>query len=170
MRARSGFTLIELLIVVLVVLVLAGMGIPAWNAVAKRARIGATRNLIAAFAAAIQRDPQPALVVGVGPQSRVREPYDFNRDGILDGRPDLDPGFTGSYRDEAREVDYLGAVATARISLPRNQLDPAQRPLDGWKRPLRIGFATGVYGANRFGIWSTGPDGVDGNGDDLRSW
>lgn len=168
--SRHGFTVIELLTVVAVILVLMGIGIPTYGLVTKRARDGATRQLVAGFAAAIARESALTVAVGTGAATTLRPLYDFNRDGVLDGQPALDPGFDATLRAQAASVGYEGAIAAAGLSLQRTQIDAFHRPLDAWSQPMRIAIASGIYGASPVGIWSTGRDKVDGTADDVKSW
>lgn len=168
--SRRGFTVIELLTVVAVILVLMGIGIPTYGILIQRSRDGATRQLVAGFAAAIAREGQLTVIVETpaGPVARSR--FDFNRDGLLDGRPELDPGFDATLRTQADGIGYEGAIAAAGLSVQRTQIDAFHRPIDAWRRPLHIDIASGVYGAASFGVWSVGRDGIDGTNDDLKSW
>lgn len=168
--AHRGFTMVEMLVVIVAILALMGMGIPAYQSIMARVRISSTRQLVVAISVAATSEPRSALTCGSANSPVIRDQYDFNRDGILDGRPDLDPNFSTALRAEAESVGYLGSVAAGRLSLRRAQLDSAMRPLDAWKRPLRVGIASKTYGSHWIGIWSAGPDGVDGSPDDLRSW
>jgi general secretion pathway protein G len=48
-------------------------------------------------------------------------------------------------------------------------LDVSKIPLDPWDHPYKFA-APGKHNPNSFDIWSTGPDGQDGNEDDIGNW
>ncbi len=172
---RAGVTLIELLVIVATIAALAALTLPAVGYAQRRARANGTAELVLAVAAAIASYPQrevsvPARGVFGLKEGQVRRLWDFDRDGVLDGEPSRDPGFEPLDRTAAGHVAYRGFLASTAIAVPGRHVDPEDRVIDAWRRPLRIAFAADAYGSTGFGIWSDGPDGIEGNDDDLRSW
>ncbi|MBA3699393.1 MAG: hypothetical protein H0W78_11140 [Planctomycetes bacterium] len=79
---------------------------------------------------------------------------------------EVDGGFT----PEILASGYRGFVAmTGSLLKNRPSLKTSSRSTHG-SGPLRIAFSVKIYGTTGFGIWSAGPDGVDGTADDLTSW
>ncbi len=73
----------------------------------------------------------------------------------------------------AEQAGYHGLFGNLHPDIPKRAVDPStRRILDAWGQPLRIDFTADQYGSPGFGIWSTGPDRSDqnGQGDDLASW
>ncbi|MBA3683920.1 MAG: hypothetical protein H0W72_01565 [Planctomycetes bacterium] len=167
---RTGFTLLELLVVMLVIIALAGLGLATYTAVQTKAKIDASRMAVMAVSSSLARQLKSVVVCGSIANPTMRQYWDWNGDTLVDGAPDLDPAFDVAARADATANNYLGTLASARIAIPRGQVDAFQRPLDAWKRPLRIAIASNIYGASPYGIWSTGKDGIDGTADDLTSW
>ncbi len=182
---RRGFTLIEILIVITVILIIAGLTVPAVNAIRTRMDRTATNHLCLALANAIKT--YGSDTINVPPKKSgdpwvVRRLWDFNGDGFLDGNPQavrsvkhLGPLainktneeiiFTADQKDEAARCGYLGPAAMFETLFPNRASDGAIR--DRWGTILRISYGM-VYGG--IGIWSEGPDGVPGTDDDICSW
>lgn len=162
---HRGFTLIELLASLVAIGVLIGLSIPLYRVMTTKARITATRGVIAAWTAAVLADPQSTVTAVDG---SIRRRWDIDGDGRLDGDPQA-VGAPASLRDAA-PASYRGAVQTAQLDLPAWASDALAQPIDRWRHPLRIAFARRCYGGRDVGIWSPGPDGIDGTADDIRSW
>ncbi len=183
----SGFTLIELLIAMVIIAALSGLGFAGYSAVVKRARIDGTRTVVLAVSTAIQRHDRQDLAVpvltGANWRTIVRRAWDLDDDNVLDGDPSLDPKeplnpavdeFTAAEKAEATSAAYRGLVAESpNLSLPPRHVDAGKHVLDAWRKPLRIDHGDSErFSGSRFGVWSTGPNGVDesGDGDDIASW
>ncbi|MBA3683692.1 MAG: type II secretion system protein [Planctomycetes bacterium] len=180
-RTASGFTLIEMLIVLGVIAALIGMAIPLASYTRDRANSSATESLVRALATAISGHQAKVLSIdevlpGGAHRLRTLQLWDVNGDGLVDGDPQAENAVlapSAQYPAPIISSGYRGAMRTLNPAVPRRLLDTAtDRPIDAWKRPLRIGFAAGVYRSHRFGVWSAGRDGVDttSDGDDIRSW
>lgn len=170
---RTGWSFVELVIVITILVSLMACVIAVWSLVRNRTAIGSTHTLITAVSSQITTYGQlvwqwqePSGATKSGPM------FDLNYDGLVDGRPgvvasdDVDGGFppaviASGYRGYAA----MTGMATDKASIAKNH-----QPLDAWKRPLRIAFAAKIYGTTMYGIWSAGPDGVDGTPDDVCSW
>ncbi|MBA2480976.1 MAG: type II secretion system protein [Planctomycetes bacterium] len=183
MSANRGFTIIELMVVISIIIALAGLILPTVTYFRKVAEIAATKDLVMGVASAVSYYQQrevlvPALAVPGLPPQQIRRYWDFNLespqqpkyDYILDGDPDLDPGFSVSDRGAARNVSYRGFLGMTGHAVPRRHVDAFSRLVDSWKRPLHIRFAMRTYGSAWYGIWSDGPDGREGTPDDIKSW
>lgn len=162
---HQAFTLLELLLAIGVIATIAGLSLAGWRVAMEQGRQGRSRTMVAAVAAAIASYPE-----GVAPTRPVRLLWDFNRDGLVDGQPEADAGFSAADRAAAAAVGYRGLLAMTAMAVPPGLADVSGRPLDAWKRPLHIAFATEIYGASGFGVWSAGHDGLDNTADDLTSW
>ena len=98
--------------------------------------------------------------------------FDLNRDNQIDGYAAVtaSPTLDGGFPKEVIASGYTGFVTMVQPQIKKIFLNRQGIPIDAWKRPLRIAFAAKVYGTTAFGVWSAGPDGVDGTTDDLQSW
>ena len=77
---------------------------------------------------------------------------------------------SGTFTDALVDSEYEGFRGTTRSDLPIVNLDEQGQVIDSWGYVLRIDFHVERYGANRFGIWSIGPDGLANTIDDIKSW
>ena len=189
--ARAGFTLIELMVVIAVIAILASIGIPTWLHMQKKAAVDSTRTLVNAVATAIASYPmrnwQVAILVPASSppryEPRIGRLFDLNGtgsglgvrmtgDGILDGDPKLEnTQAAGSFPDDVIESGYTGFITMTQPPIAKRNVDAGtKRVVDAWKQPLRIAFGADVYGPAGFGIWSIGPDKVQGTRDDITSW
>ena len=171
--SRCGFTMSELVIVLCVLLALAAMVIAVWSMVRQRTAIGATHALIGSVATALASYPARGWNwQDAGGVNRSAQLFDLNRDGLLDGTPAVVASDTadGGFTPEMIASGYRGYLAMTGVAMKPSSVAKNGQPLDAWRHPLRIAFAAKIYGVASVGIWSAGPDGVDGNADDLRSW
>jgi prepilin-type N-terminal cleavage/methylation domain-containing protein len=180
-QRRCAFTLVEMLVVLGVLAALMAMGLPLAAVVRAKANRTATEGAVRALAAAMSGHQAKTLTLSeVRPDGTVHlrtlQLWDVNGDGLVDGDPAAENDTLASAQQYPAEVlasGYRGAVLTLNATLPRRLVEPTtQRPLDAWKRPLRIAFSPTAFRADGFGIWSAGPDGRDDavGGDDIRSW
>jgi prepilin-type N-terminal cleavage/methylation domain-containing protein len=169
---RRAFTLMELMVVMAVIIALAGISYPTFTWLRHRADVDSTVTLINAVSATIGGQPQRQVTFhyGTPPQMAIRPLWDFNGDGFLDGAPAQDDRFAASDRDLAEAANYTGFIGGTRAALPPRNVDAAKRVIDPWDNVLRIDIKAGTYGSSFFGLWSPGPDGIDGTDDDIRSW
>lgn len=169
---RTGWSFVELVIVISILMALMACVIAVWSLVRTRTAIGSTHTLITAVSAQITTYGVPVWQWQDSGGTRTGPMFDLNHDGLIDGRPavvagdDVDGGFPAAVIASG----YRGFVAMSGITPGKTSLAKNQQPLDAWKRPLRIAYAAKIYGTTTFGIWSAGPDGVDGTADDLCSW
>lgn len=165
--AHQGFTLIELLVVMAVMAILAGVMYPAMIALQSRNKIKGTQATVVAIAnALISREMVAEL-----PDGSMRNLWDFNNDGLLDGDPRHDPGFSADDRTKASSISYTGPYTMVGSNLQGLFLDERTlRLLDAWARPLHIAFDATDMGAEGFGVFSAGLDQQPGTADDIRSW
>lgn len=170
---RAGWSFIELVVVLCILMALFAMVIAVWSMVRSRTAINSTRALVGAVTTQIVtyssrtwtwQDP----VTG----SKSGQTFDLNHDGLIDGTPGViaAPDLDGGFAPEIIASGYRGFVAMTGSPTQQASVAKNGQPLDAWKRPLRIAFAAKVYGTGGFGVWSAGPDGVDGTSDDLQSW
>ncbi len=174
------------MIVIGVIALLVGIGIPTYRILQAQAQRRVSQGLVETVAAAVSSYGQLHFTLyeddnGDGVANRARYPaWDVDADGRLDGdigadrfwRPPPALAASGGASQRAM-IRYQGFVATANPALPRERIETSTRRVtDTWGRPLRIAYAIEVYGDRPFGIWSTGPDGLDqgGSGDDIPSW
>ncbi len=172
--SRPGFTLIELLIVIGVIMTLAAASLPIYSYLKKRAKFDQSRVLVKSVGAAISSYSSSGGVwswmTSTGP--RQAPLWDLNRDGLLDGPPDADPGFTTASQPtiaQATASGYGGFLGMTAFEAPRGLIQN-RLLVDGWGKRLRVAYGAEVYGPNQIGVYSTGLDGVPGTADDLRSW
>jgi prepilin-type N-terminal cleavage/methylation domain-containing protein len=192
MPSRHAFTLLELVVVIAIILVLAGLSMAAVGSIRRSQQAAASRTLVQTVAAAIEAygidTLQPPAASGVASQ---RPLFDVDLDFRIDPRPTSLPAL-----QTLSPAWYLGFADTLGGQLPAWALTADGTVQDRWRQPLRIdrpgwrsdaqkdaasvGAARGtdarLYGSAKVGIWSTGPDGVDGppgsavEADNLRSW
>jgi prepilin-type N-terminal cleavage/methylation domain-containing protein len=170
---RSGFTFVELVIVIAILVALMAAVIAVWSMVRARTAISSTHSLVIGVATQIAtygaRPWQWQDPIGVQKSGPL---FDLNNDGLIDGRPgvvasdDIDGGFSPAVIASG----YRGFAAMTGVNPGKTSLANNQQPLDAWKHPLRIAHAAKIYGTGSFGIWSAGPDGIDGTPDDVCSW
>lgn len=165
-RRRNGFTLIELMVVIAIIMLMAGLILAAVNVARDRARVLRARNDVAQLKSAwdtyyadYNGFPDPSAI---GDNS-IEAPYLVTGEDviqILRGRenhngqnpkkiPYMDFHQKTSYFNDSWGLRY-------RIALDVDNDGVVDIP----SGTLRMSVA----------VWSAGPDGVDGNKDDVRSW
>lgn len=197
-RPCPAFTLVELTIVIAVLVTLMTLGAVIAPGMVARSQRASTQAVVSALAAAIAADGRTDFQIEVvGRDVARRVPvWDVNNDGWIDGdptrgdqpHPDPQRAQAGEFEFSATErtqilahlTNYRGPVhGLSGLIIDDARLDAAGRPMDAWKRPLRIlhrGASRAPAGAQTgrhfIGIYSCGPDGIDndGGGDDIRSW
>ena len=177
-QRRRGWTIIELVVVLCVILILLGMTIAVWGMFSHNTKVNATKNLVNAVSTAIDtystklwswQEGTPGTPSAAQKSAAI---FDLNHDGLIDGAPAViagpktDSGFTPAQIASG----YTGFIRMTNATVKPSFIAPNFQLLDAWKRPIRIAYAAKIYGTSGFGIWSVGPDGLDGNEDDLRSW
>lgn len=185
---RHAFTVMELMLVLAVLGVIAGMSLAVGPMILGRSKVRSTQATIVALATAMEAAGEACRMVEVPGLGAAREvpAWDVNGDGWIDGDPGRDAAHPDASRSGEREwtdadrsgilaqlPGYRGAVAgLSTLSLPDGRIDAGRRPVDAWKRPLRVVLRQTSAGRRSLGIYSLGPDGVDQNGagDDLHSW
>jgi prepilin-type N-terminal cleavage/methylation domain-containing protein len=191
----GGFTLFELLVVLAILVVLLGMGIPAFFAIKKSSAISTTRSMVQALSAAIAGYQTKAWVTGVqtvpgGPwQPRTYRMWECNGDHLLDGDPAIDPPGILSAVDRAAVIasGYRGFVEMVQPTIPK-RLIKAGHIVDPWGTPIRITYSgdnfyapdtSQLFGTVSRGVWSAGPDRRDlvsgasdptAQSDNITSW
>jgi len=160
LRRKGGFTIIELLMVIGVITILAGMALPAFMISRRYAERRAAQGLLESvtLAATVYQQRWWTFMDPVLGGRRTVRMWDWNADGILDGRPTIaSPGVEATALEQS---GYTSFFAVANPMTSKAKLDAAEHLLDPWRRPLRISFATELYGSRGFAVWSTGPDGL----------
>lgn len=184
---RRGITLIEVLVVLGIIATLLAIGFPIYRSVHHKAQVDRSRGLIQSLAIAItsyQMNSIPLYIDDDGDgvsQKVICRAWDVDQDGILDGDIPLrrywaSPPAIGSINGAATRESllYRGFLRSVQPEIAKSSVDTTSgRVIDSWKRPIRIAWASKVYGNVAFGLWSIGPDGVDSStasGDDVLSW
>ena len=106
---------------------------------------------------------------------RKRQERRSNRDAPRSAQKSLGISGGGSCRgrqDAAAAVGYRGFAGQGRDKLPRSAIDIHGRPIDAWRRPLRLRISQERFPPSGVGVWSDGRDGKpeEGSGDDITSW
>ncbi|TVR47758.1 MAG: prepilin-type N-terminal cleavage/methylation domain-containing protein [Planctomycetota bacterium] len=170
-RLRRGFSLIELLVVMVVITALAGLTYGYIDYARHRSLLAASEGLVQSVATAIVNHQGRYWQFLDQGQLRSVPIFDVNRDGLLDGDPvRINAVNPNTYSASLVASEYPGFLGLTGVGLPRRNVNELGQVVDSWGQALRIAFDAQRYGANRFGIWSIGPDGVDGTIDDIRSW
>lgn len=165
----QGFTLIELLIVIAVIMALSALSLGAYSVLQDSARRSNTQALVNTLATQMTMYGPQVVTDGADPSgTRLRQLWDFDGDGLVDGDPER--FFDSAAVAAAQRCGYRGAIEQLSLKLAKSLRDAAGRPIDGWGRPIQITFAMHVYGNSGIGIFSKGPDGIAGTSDDLTSW
>ncbi len=163
-----------MMVVICILVALLAAGFLIWSMVRTRVAVSATQTLITALSTQISSYSAHArLWTWQEPSgTKTGQLFDLNHDGLIDGSPgaiattDLDGGFS----PELIASGYRGFIAMTGTAIKKSMLAKNLQPVDAWQHPIRIGFAAKIYGTAGFGIWSAGPDGIDGTADDLISW
>lgn len=165
---RRGFTLVELLIVMAVIIALMAMGYGVWATMQARARAQGTQAIVAA---ALLDCPPPGKQLTVTCRDGTPK-YHWTLgqspgDESIDGDPARYPA-AHVIRTRAPD-DYRGFVSMSGFTAPAG-VNALGQPLDRYGRPLRARFDPAAFGPGGYGVWSAGPDGLDGTADDIVSW
>jgi hypothetical protein len=168
----TGWSFVELMIVICVLMALLSIGFVVSGMLRSRASISSTHTLVGSIATQITTYSSRTWTWQEGGANRSGQLFDLNRDGLIDGNPGLTttPEVDGGFTPGILASGYRGFVAMSGATMKKSFISKNQQPLDAWQRPLRIAFAGKIYGTMGFGVWSAGPDGVDGTTDDLTSW
>lgn len=161
------------IIVLCLLMMVITIGFLVWG---PRVKVNSTDALVSSVATAITtyQTKTWSWKVGTSGESGMRtyHIFDLNMDNQIDGyaavtaSPTRDGGFPAQVIDSG----YTGFITMAQPQIKKSFINRMGIPIDAWGRPLRIAFAAKVYGTQAFGVWSAGPDGVDGTADDLKSW
>jgi prepilin-type N-terminal cleavage/methylation domain-containing protein len=98
---------------------------------------------------------------------------------LIDGTPALSTDAThdGGFLQPILDSGYTGFYNMVQPAIQRRFVNKKHQVIDAWGQPLRIAFASNVYGSLWFGVWSAGPDKVDydatqanPSADDITSW
>ncbi len=141
---RAGFTLIEVLMVLVLLVLLGTLSVVGYTKIQAGANIKAAQTLV----------DQTAHAVNIYHTLMLRYPDSEEGLTALIVRPD----------DEklAEKWDSGGPF-----------LKDGKIPDDPWGNPIRyeqVAESSGTITGPQFHVWSTGPNGQDGDDDDIRSW
>lgn len=190
---RRGMTLIELLVVVAIIVTLAGLGVGVAGVVRESQRRSGTEALcgqivLAMRAYRLELWRVPAVRAGgvVTAEALDLPMWDWNNDTIIDGRAESDTAamllspLPAGLATRVTASGYTGLLAMTGLQVPDRFVDAASgRLVDPWfvagsathgQNWLRVRRSARDFGDAPWGVWSRGKDGVDGSGDDLRSW
>ena len=190
-----AFTLMELMVVISVIILLAGMGFPAYSYIRLQSEKRATTAVVNAVASAISIYQMNTWTFTTAPGNKQRVQYlwamktgpdakdkDGNATGFytIDGQPAAAPDAThdGPFDQGLIGSGYSGFYFMTQTSIPKRFVNKKKQVTDAWGQPLRIAFAANTYGAAWYGVWSPGLDGTDhnpdsggsANADDICSW
>jgi len=168
-RSRAGFTLIELLVVITVIAILSSIVLAAAWGLFKDQRGKSTQAMLNQVQNAIAESDRVIAKYQDGDGNlHTRFLFDFNGDGILDGRPADDFDAATAAEAAALEPPYRGFVSETQFHVQAQVEERTGRVLDGWVTPLRVRYkpskdVSGVI------VQSAGPDGKWNTPDDLYS-
>jgi general secretion pathway protein G len=141
--SRRGFTLLELLLVIGILALLAAFVVPALSGAGLTAKIGIAKS-------AIGRN---------GPISGALKRYKWDI-GVY---PETDEGFKALYERPASVDEESKKWAGPYLDTPLDELK------DPWGNAYQYRFP-GSADEKEFDLWSMGPNGKDGDDDDITSW
>ena len=178
MRRQAGFTMIELLVVVGIICLLMAMIMPAAALFKRQAQKTNTRALVRAVTLAATNYQLNALTIPDGSGGwRAYPAWDWNRDNVLDARPEVDdPAIlaNGHSDHQVYVTGYVGFVETVRPEIKPSFVNARGHLIDAWKQELHVAHGKKIYGSSGIGIWSIGPDGINASGssesDDIVGW
>lgn len=188
--SRRAFTLVEMLVVCGVIIALFGIGFPVLTMARANAMESGTVSLVEGVAAAIATYSTRSWTYDDGGTSRTVMLWNLN--GSTTDRHASDPVVFGEIDGNPHHDETLPAavVASGYVGF-LDMVQPAVRPeavnvrrqvIDAWGNPLLIRYpqvGSGMtpaekravlqqFGSDGFQVFSSGPDGVPGNEDDIR--
>lgn len=148
---KKGYTLIEILAVISIIIIIIGMGIPAYNSFKERSKIAETESTIAKIEMAMEMYKTDN---GSYPQKTASN--DLNADGLIK-RYFIDP-----------QRPYMKF---------KGRYDAGNGLLDPWGNPYKVFTAQGSTGdadfrhnTNSYYIYSYGPDKRNDTNDDIDNY
>ena len=141
-RSGPGFTLVELLIVMAILAILGGLVTAAAQTARKRGAVTKAKAAIAALETALQM-------------------YQLDMGGYP---PSGDAALVTALSTSPGSSDWHGPY----MEFKQDELDGGQFN-DPWGRPY-VYTSPGTHRTSSYDLYSQGPDGTAGNGDDITNW
>ncbi len=172
MRQRHAFTMIELLTVIAVMAMLGGIVLAAGWALIRDQRDQATQALLDSVQNAIASSDRTTVKYQAADGSiSTHFLFDFDEDGLLDGRPEDDFDDTAADDAAALVPPYRGFILETGFTAMSQVDERTGALLDAWGRRLKIQYKPGldvsgvvVQSAGTDGTWDTDDDLYSGEG------
>src|SRR5262245_41968334 len=110
-----------------------------------------------------------AVTIFGGTQQRALKDAAKAQVGIFKGAVNLYKFHTKNFPSSLDDLINKPSDSTTASHWEGPYIEGAKIPLDPWDHPYKFA-APGKHNSDSFDIWSSGPDGQDGNDDDIGNW
>jgi prepilin-type N-terminal cleavage/methylation domain-containing protein len=173
-KNQKAFTIIEMLVVITVIAVLASILLPALSSAQKKAKITKIQSIVDSVTLALKQyrtdfgNYPSADIPGVAGESSAECVYYYSAAAFVAGSSNSVSISAGPYM-EFRLKDLTVTARTTNMDGDGDSDEPLYEVKDPWGNAL-IYAKPGTHNTNSFDLHSKGPDGVDGNSDDINNW
>jgi len=173
-KNQKAFTIIEMLVVITVIAVLASIILPALSSAQKKSKITKIQSIIDSINLALKQyrtdfgNYPSADIPGVAGETSAECVYYYTAAAFVAGSSNSVSISAGPYM-EFRQKDLIATGHTTNMDGDGDSNETLYEIKDPWGNTL-IYAKPGSHNTNSFDLHSKGPDGVDGNSDDINNW